>query len=552
MTVLRASSDALLRSRRREAEVAKIGRTPRTSSADLEVSSAGLGLHFSPVAAFHTSVSPLAQLAVVCLASVSLLRSRIVVPFKSRRSRWLLVAALWLLVEAARVGSFRRLKRALKSAALRTPVARKGIKPMERVSSDCPLPVPEDDGGQTVAQAALCRHLQETLSKGHLFTQELLCHFRRKGWRTDYQGWLTVLHGVLSNSGTVSVRAQALVELRKAAAACSNDPKPDWAAKPGPIPWGVAAIDNAFPRPLLADALIDVMRKLMSVDLRRRGYSPRRVYIKVTNAEIEYLLWIHPGPKDAPRVPIIFLHGVGAGAALYGPVLGHLAQQRRVIAVEVPGVSLGQVCEAGPAAVLDGLASAVQIALGGQVPYDIVGHSGGGWWTSVLLRAVRRGQLHAPRRVLVMQSPVVAPGFLRILLLGAGDIRDTLPCPYIPTTGWSSRVVNWTAGYVIHALFAKELWNLHCMYLGFTADELVILPETVVPYPETEVLFLFGERDCFMSHKDCVAYLEDSLVAPHIRSAVLAGCGHGTFMLFSDEWKATMSVADEFLKHGHR
>ena len=168
-------------------------------------------------------------------------------------------------------------------------------------------------------------------------------------------------------------------------------------AEPGAVPWGLAAIDNAWQRPLLVDAVTDASRKLMSAGLRWRGYSPRRVYVKVTGAELEYMLWVHPGPKYASSVPLIFLHGLGRGAVVYGSVLGHLAQKRRVIAVEVPGVSYGQMREAGPAAVLDGLASAVGTALGGPTPYDVVGHSAGGWWTSVLLRAVRRGQLHPPR-----------------------------------------------------------------------------------------------------------------------------------------------------------
>jgi len=226
-----------------------------------------------------------------------------------------------------------------------------------------------------------------------------------------------------------------------------------------------------------------------------------------------------------------------------------MAKQRRVIAVEVPGVSQGQVVEAGPAAVLDGLPGVIRIALGAETAYDILSHSGGGWWTSVVLRAVRRGALHAPRRVLIMQSPVVVPAFLRIILQGQGDSRDSLPCPYRfdgSLKGWLSRVLGW----YVHLLFAKCVWNLHCCYLGFTADELVILPETVVPYPETSILFLYGDNDGYTVSEECVAYIRDMLKAPHIHAANMPSAGHGTFMLRQSDWDATVSVIDSFFQRG--
>merc|ERR1712136_199414 len=185
-------------------------------------------------------------------------------------------------------------------------------------------------------------------------------------------------------------------------------------------------------------------------------------YVKVATAEIEYLVWVHPGPKSLPAVPCVFLHGVGSGATLYGRLLSHLALGRRVIAVEVPGVSQGQMSEAGSAAILDGLPQAVASALGPTTTYDVVGHSGGGWWSSVLMRAVRRRQLPAPRRLLIMQSPCFAPSFLRIMLLGQTDVRDAIPTPYIGGT-WTQRVFFRLLGLCAHTVAAKDIWNIHCM-----------------------------------------------------------------------------------------
>lgn len=484
---------------------------------------------------------PALQLCAISAVTLGMFR------FANRLSRTFAVLVLWTGLEALRVTWFRRLGRSLGHAALRAPVARRGVSALSRVTSDPDLK--EDGAGQTCAQVALCKHLSEALSRGHRFQESLRPVFVRRGWSNDFQSWQKLLHAVLSNSGTVAVRSAAIVELRRLSAACSGESS-EREPLPDGLPWGIAAVDCAWPRPLLFEVLQAAVREILSLGLRARGFRPRKVYVKVATAEIEYLVWVHPGPKSLPAVPCVFLHGVGSGATLYGRLLSHLALGRRVIAVEVPGVSQGQMSEAGSAAILDGLPQAVASALGPTTTYDVVGHSGGGWWSSVLMRAVRRRQLPAPRRLLIMQSPCFAPSFLRIMLLGQTDVRDAIPTPYIGGT-WTQRVFFRLLGLCAHTVAAKDIWNIHCMNVGFAADELVVLPETVVPHPETSVLFIFGERDPYTLSEKNVLYLRDMLPAPHIKVTMLAGAGHGTFLLFLKEWLELVEVMDRFLERGH-
>ena len=87
------------------------------------------------------------------------------------------------------------------------------------------------------------------------------------------------------------------------------------AASSATVLQGIAAVDCAWPRPLLFEVLQAAVREILSLGLRARGLRPRKVYVKVATAEIEYLVWVHPGPKSLPAVPCVFLHGVGSGAA---------------------------------------------------------------------------------------------------------------------------------------------------------------------------------------------------------------------------------------------
>lgn len=104
---------------------------------------------------------------------------------------------------------------------------------------------------------------------------------------------------------------------------------------------------------------------------------------------------------------------------------------------------------------------------------------------------------------------------------------------------------------MVSGLFCKEIWHLHCLQCGFMADELVVLPETVLSLPDTELLFIFNERDGFTNSKESFAYVNDMLVSPHVRAVLLPEGGHGTFMMFPSEWRRTISCLDAFLQQGH-
>lgn len=407
-----------------------------------------------------------------------------------------------------------------------------------------------DDGDQTRNHVALCRHLRDALLRGHRFEVHLRCHLSRRGLKDDFHSWLWLFHGVLSNGGSSAVRSAGMDELRSLAGACSGSGVVDRNAEPPTASlWGLGGVDRALPRPLLVDVGFEVARAVLAINLRGAGFTARRAFVMVANAEVEFLVWIHPGPRQT-TVPCVFLHGAGMGAVIYTPLLAHVAKYRRVIAIEVPGVSFGQVSEAGPAAVLDGIPEVVRSTLGSKCVYDVVGHSAGGWFTNVLLRAVRRGALHAPRRVVIMESPCVVPAFLRCYLMCVTDVRDSVTVPYTPdrkATAWLSRI----GGCMVGILFCKEIWHLHCLQCGFMADELVILPETVLSLPDTELLFMFNERDGFTNSQESFAYVNDMLAAPHVRAVLLPEAGHGTFLVFRSEWKPTVSVLDAFLQQGH-
>merc|ERR1719296_660584 len=123
-----------------------------------------------------------------------------------------------------------------------------------------------------------------------------------------------------------------------------------------------------------------------------------------------------------------------------------------------------------------------------------------------------------------MQVPCTVPTFPRIYLQGQGAAGQGLPAPYT----MEDAAVPWlwhACGYLIYLFMAKDLWNIHLMYTAFAADELVILPETVLPHTGTEYLYLFGGRDCYVGCEESVAYVKDMLAAPHIQTAVIPYAG---------------------------
>merc|ERR1712190_430505 len=113
------------------------------------------------------------------------------------------------------------------------------------------------------------------------------------------------------------------------------------------------------------------------------------------------------------------------------------------------------------------MGDAVQPCPSSSLPYDVVAHSAGGWSTSVLLRAVRRGVIHAPRRVLFMEVPCTVPMFARIYMQGQGGGAQHLPAPYSLDGAkfpWLWRAL----GYLVFQFMAKDLWNIHLMYTSFS------------------------------------------------------------------------------------
>ena len=133
----RSGSDAEVERRRSDAEVAKLGRRRSTEGiGDATPAQRALGMHFAPIFgldSLHLAVSPLLQLFVVCAASFSL--SRLLRRLKQRGgqyARLLCVACVWAAAEIVRAISFQRMRQKLRKAALRTPVARKGVKPLEK------------------------------------------------------------------------------------------------------------------------------------------------------------------------------------------------------------------------------------------------------------------------------------------------------------------------------------------------------------------------------------------------------------------------------------
>merc|ERR1712113_40018 len=131
---------------------------------------------------------------------------------------------------------------------------------------------------------------------------------------------------------------------------------------------------------------------------------------------------------------------------------------------------------------------------------------------------------------------------------GQGCGQTHLPAPY--TIEDAAFPFLWQAlGYVVFTFMAKDLWNIHLMYTAFAADELVILPETIMPKTGTEYLFLFGGRDCYVPCQESVAYIQDMFPASHISTAVIPEEGHGTFLLLRNEWRKTIAIVDKFFGH---
>jgi pimeloyl-ACP methyl ester carboxylesterase len=87
--------------------------------------------------------------------------------------------------------------------------------------------------------------------------------------------------------------------------------------------------------------------------------------------------------------PLLLLHGLGGSTAVWGPVIDRLAEEREVLAVDLPGFGVAPSLAAGVEPNAANLAAAVRTAaagLGFERPH-VAGNSLGGWVALELGRA---------------------------------------------------------------------------------------------------------------------------------------------------------------------
>lgn len=127
--------------------------------------------------------------------------------------------------------------------------------------------------------------------------------------------------------------------------------------------------------------------------------------------------------------PLVLLHGIGMSHAAWSPVMGRLARERRVIAVDLAGfgrsVSLPNGVTPTQENLLEGLRHTL-VALGLTEPVDMVGNSLGG---QLALTAAREGLA----RSMVGVSPAGlwpgtrSPAHTRLILRAAHAALSRLP-----------------------------------------------------------------------------------------------------------------------------
>ncbi|MFD6157431.1 alpha/beta fold hydrolase [Nocardia sp. NPDC060256] len=144
--------------------------------------------------------------------------------------------------------------------------------------------------------------------------------------------------------------------------------------------------------------------------------------------------------------PLVLLHGGGASARCWLPVLDRLSVDRRVIALDFPG--FGRTSAPGPDVhvgmdwIVDGLAAELQ-RLGISTPVDLVGNSMGGL---IGLEATKRGMASsfvglAPVALWHKRMPLALRAQFQVGLAGALLTRT----PLAPVLGWARSVVLWPA-----------------------------------------------------------------------------------------------------------
>jgi pimeloyl-ACP methyl ester carboxylesterase len=130
--------------------------------------------------------------------------------------------------------------------------------------------------------------------------------------------------------------------------------------------------------------------------------------------------------------PLVLVHGAGTSSAIWHRVMAHLADDRRVVAPDLPGY--GGSPAAGPGFALEEVADDLVAGLeeaGVASPYDLVGHSMGG---AIAILATARHPKRVRRLVLVAPAglaalPRVAAGLLGAVAAPFAVARRTLATP---------------------------------------------------------------------------------------------------------------------------
>jgi pimeloyl-ACP methyl ester carboxylesterase len=130
--------------------------------------------------------------------------------------------------------------------------------------------------------------------------------------------------------------------------------------------------------------------------------------------------------------PLVLVHGAGTSSAIWHRVMAHLADDRRVVAPDLPGY--GGSPAAGPGFALEEVADGLVAGLdeaGVPAPYDLVGHSMGG---AIAILAAARHPERVRRLVLVAPAglaalPRVAAGLLGAVAAPFAVARRTLATP---------------------------------------------------------------------------------------------------------------------------
>jgi pimeloyl-ACP methyl ester carboxylesterase len=219
--------------------------------------------------------------------------------------------------------------------------------------------------------------------------------------------------------------------------------------------------------------------------------------------------------------PLVLLHALGADRQMWQPVLDHLAGQRDVVAVDLPGFGSSPERDGSgpptPRALAAAVASAMEHVVG--VPFHVAGNSLGGW---------------------VALEVALAGAASSVTAIGPAGLW---PEPLVPRRSLAHRVAR-AVGPVLGPLVRTPRGRR--LALGGT----IARPERVPPAAALHLARSYGSAPGFEAVNDAMragrftgladirvpvtlAWGEhDRLVAPprrvpaHVRTLVLPGCGH--------------------------